>query len=139
MNNRSYGLDLYDTSSPDAYVLLKPDYILLCYDIGDRRSLTNIQTFWWPKMIEWFMKSRDDIPVMLLGLKRDLRSEEPEADTISPLEGHRVSAELRCEQYAECSTLTGELVKEVIEDVVRKAATITSSNSKMGEMKCTIT
>ncbi len=87
-------------------------------------------------MIELYMKAQDAIPVMLLGLKRDLRSEGPGVDTIYPQEGHRVSAELRCDQYAECSTLTGELMGEVIEDMARKAAKTTLPNGGMNEMNC---
>ena len=89
-------------------------------------------------MIEFYMRARDDIPVMLLGLKRDLRAEGPGTDTIYPQEGHRVSAELRCDQYAECSALTGEFMDKVFEDVARKAAKTTTSNGGIGQMSCSI-
>ena len=84
------------------------------------------------------MKDREDIPIMLLGMKRDLRDEGEGIDTIYPQEGHRVSAEMRCDQYAECSAISGELMAEVFEDVARRAAKTTTENGGMGEMSCRI-
>ena len=36
-----------------------------------------MQHVWFRRMVESYMRDRDDIPVMLLGLKRDLRQEKP--------------------------------------------------------------
>lgn len=40
---RQYRLEFYDTSSPDNWRLLRPDLILICYDISQRLSLINLQ------------------------------------------------------------------------------------------------
>ena len=72
------------------------------------------------------MQDRDDIPVMLLGLKRDLRVEEGDKMIVDPQEGYRVAQEMRCDRYAECSAATGELMKEVMEDIARTAAKTTT-------------
>lgn len=77
MYNRRYRFQFHDTASPEHYSLLKPDFIVLCYDINDRSSLVNAQQVWFKRMVESYMKDRDDIPIMLLGLKRDLREEKP--------------------------------------------------------------
>lgn len=77
MYNRYYHFEFHDTASPEHYTLLKPDFIVLCYDINDRRSLVNVQHVWFKRMVESYMKDRDDIPIMLLGMKRDLREEKP--------------------------------------------------------------
>lgn len=61
------------------------------------------------------------MPVMLLGLKRDLRT----VDNVHPQEALRVAAEMRCDRYAECSALTGELCAEVFEDIVKMAVETT--------------
>lgn len=84
----------------------------------------------------WYMQDRDEIPVMLLGLKRDLRVEAE--GTIYPQEGHRVAAELRCDQYAECSAITGELMNEVFEDIARRAAKTTTEAGGKSQMSCNI-
>ena len=65
---------------------------------------------------------KEEIPVLLLGLKRDLRSETDPNGIIYPQEGYRVAQELRCDKYMECSAVTGELVKEVFEDICKTAA-----------------
>lgn len=70
---------------------------------------------------------------MLLGLKRDLRNENIEEDgeekgktvCIMPQEGVEVAGLMRCDRYAECSALTGDLLWEVVEDITRMAAMTT--------------
>ena len=41
--SRPYRFEFYDTASPENWTLLKPDVIVLCYDISSRLSLINIQ------------------------------------------------------------------------------------------------
>lgn len=41
-------------------------------------------------------------------------------------QGYRVAQEMRCDRYAECSALTGELMHEVFEDIARVAALTTT-------------
>lgn len=69
-------------------------------------------------------------PVMLLGLKRDLRTNEEDEEgnfvCVMPEEGLRASSEMRCDRYAECSALTGELLWEAVEDITRTAAGTTT-------------
>ena len=77
MYNRPYRFEFYDTASPQHYTLLKPDLVVLCYDVSHRRSLENMRQVWSVEVGRLYMKERDDIPVMLLGLKRDLRVEAP--------------------------------------------------------------
>lgn len=40
---RQYRLEFYDTSSPENWRLLRPDLVLICFDISNRPSLTNLQ------------------------------------------------------------------------------------------------
>ena len=136
MYNRPYRFEFYDTASPSNYTLLQPDFIILCYDVSDRRTLRNLQNVWWRKMIEWYMQEREDIPVMMLGLKRDLRVED--GDTLYPQEGHKVAAELRCDLYAECSATEGELMNEVFEDIARRAARTTTAKGALSDGGCNL-
>lgn len=76
----------------------------------------------WAKDIIRIFTSQREIPILFLGLKRDLRSETDENGIIYPQEGHRVAQELRCDRYMECSAVTGELVFEVFEDICRTGA-----------------
>ncbi|KAL9136517.1 MAG: hypothetical protein Q9175_002280 [Cornicularia normoerica] len=142
MYNRCYRFEFLDTASPEHYTLLKPDFIVLCYDINNRRSLINVQQVWFKRMVESYMKDRDDIPIMLLGLKRDLREEK--AGVIYPQEvsfqmfGLKVAQDLRCDRYAECSATTGELMNEVIEDIARTAAKTTTEAGGLSNGGCAV-
>lgn len=56
--------------------MLNPDFVIICYAVDDRRTLVNAQQVWRKNATRLYMRERDNIPVMLLGLKRDLRVEE---------------------------------------------------------------
>lgn len=84
MYNRYYRFEFYDTASPENYTLLHPDFVILCYSISDRRSLINARDLWRKDVVRHYAKDRENIPVMLLGLKRDLRKEDE--TTIYPQE-----------------------------------------------------
>ena len=84
MYNRHYLFEFYDTASPENYTLLDPHFVILCYDISDRRSLINAQQVWRKDVIRHYAYKDEKIPVMLLGLKRDLRVDE--AGVIDPQE-----------------------------------------------------
>ncbi|KAF2427364.1 P-loop containing nucleoside triphosphate hydrolase protein [Tothia fuscella] len=135
MYNRPYRFEFYDTSSPTNYTLLKPDFLILTYDISRRSTLYSLATTW-KSTVEGHFNYKEDIPIMVLGLKRDLRrewtTEEREkgvlGESVMPQEGVRVASEMRCDKYAECSALTGELCREVLEDVAKVAAMTTTVN-----------
>jgi len=71
-------------------------------------------------MVETHFNYDGSMPVMLLGLQRDLRREGDEM-VVFPQTGVMLAQEMRCDRYAECSAVTGELCKEVFEDVARMA------------------
>lgn len=80
---------------------------------------------------------------MLLGLKRDLRSEKRDEngdwECVMPQEGYRVAQEMRCDRYAECSAVTGELCWEVLEDITRTAAGTTTEGKGLSQgMECNV-
>jgi Ras homolog gene family, member A len=82
---------------------------------------------------------------MVLGLKRDRRREWTDADkangtgSVMPQEGLRIAQEMRCDRYAECSALTGELCKQVLEDIARTAArTTTEKGAKSDAPSCSL-
>ena len=136
---------------------MHPNVIVLCYDISNRLSLINIQRLVsiyccnllksWGKLInkhKWIKEtnrafaSRTDLPVLLLGLKRDLRSETDPNGVIYPQEAHRMAQEMRCDKYMECSALTGELVHEVFEDTCRTAVMATTDMGSLSQGGCGI-
>lgn len=124
--NRPYTFKIY-TNGSSSYLPTRvpdPDFCILCYDISSRSSLHNARHHWCKLVALNFYDPADSTPVMLLGLKRDLR--EDGEDTIYPDEGYRTAQEMRCDRYAECSAATGELMWEVLEDITKTAAKTTT-------------
>lgn len=76
MYNRPYRFEFFDTASPENYTLLRPDFIIFCYDVTDRRSLSNIPEVWRKDVARHYTRVDEDVPLMVLGLKRDARVEE---------------------------------------------------------------
>ena len=157
MYNRPYRFEFSDTSSPENYTLLRPDFVIICFDINERRSLVNAQEVWMKDVIRLYQRYREDVPVMLLGLKRDERKEGEGIETIYPQEvdsantqhwsernslmvikGYRIAQEMRCDRYAECSAMTGELINETFEDIARTAAKTTTENGGLADGGCAI-
>ena len=118
-------LEFCDTSSPENYTLLTPNVIILCYAVNDRVSLRNTQLYWKKEAMANYRGVEEKVPLMLLGLKRDLRVEGE--GIVDPHEGYRYAQEMRCDKYAECSAATGELMKEVMEDIVKTAVKTTKT------------
>lgn len=75
---------------------------------------------------------------MILGLKRDLRKQWTLAEvgpdntgkgsSVMPHEGLHATRRMLCDRYAECSALTGELCREVLEDVAKTSAKTTTKD-----------
>jgi hypothetical protein len=43
--NKEWRFELYDTASPKPWKELKPDMVVLCFDISQRLSLINMQRY----------------------------------------------------------------------------------------------
>lgn len=139
---RPYRIQFYDTASPINYTLLRPSFVILCYDISSRASLDSLATTWLPIVNKNFNYD-ENLPVMVLGLKRDLRKQWTLAEvgpdkkgrgkSVMPHEGVQAAQRMLCDHYAECSALTGELCREVLEDVAKTSAkTTTKDGAKSG-------
>ncbi|KAF2861554.1 P-loop containing nucleoside triphosphate hydrolase protein [Piedraia hortae CBS 480.64] len=126
----SFRLEFSDTSSPTNYTLLKPACIVLCYDISVPSTLTSLSSKW-KYIVETHFNYNELLPVLVLGLKRDVRNRG--TAFVLPQEGLRVAQEMRCDRYLECSALTGELCREVIEDITNTAVMTTTAKGGRSE------
>ena len=129
MYNRPYRFNFYDTSSPENFNLLRPALVILCYSIADPESLASVQKHWKP-LVETQFNDDDTLPVILLGLKRDVRGQEDYGGSVKPAidgsqpedqqpingrkfvypqEGLASAQKMRCDRYCECSATTGEV------------------------------
>lgn len=140
--SKRYRLEFSDTSSPENWRTLDPTAVVVCYDISQRLSLINMQRYvsfapfvddtcghkqlteppwqWLPEVKKAFQKI-DVMPVIVLGLKRDLRSTKDPNGLILPNEAYQVAQEMRADRYVECSAVTGELLKLAFEDLCKTA------------------
>ncbi|TLD11026.1 hypothetical protein PgNI_05737, partial [Pyricularia grisea] len=132
-----YRIEFHDTSGPTNWRLLQPDFIVICYDISRRLSLINMQRVWIKEVRQTF-PAGDSIPIAVLGLKRDLRSEDDPNGIIYPQEGYRVSQEMRADRYMECSAVTGELLSETFEDLYLTAVKTTTAEGGQSEGACAV-
>ncbi|BCR84719.1 putative Rho-like small GTPase [Aspergillus chevalieri] len=136
-SRKSFTLEFFDTASPNQHwTMVRPDVVVLAFDISDRRSLEGLRE-WRNEITLHFQHGYGEkIPVMMLGLKRDLRVEGE--GVIYPQETYRIAQELRCDRYAECSAVTGELLAETFEDISRMGAMAKAGKSGEGVGGCTI-
>ncbi|KAL1867444.1 hypothetical protein VTK73DRAFT_4182 [Phialemonium thermophilum] len=130
-----YRLEFFDTSSPQSWKLLDPDIVVLCYDISQRSSLINLQRVWMIEVRTTFPRE-SVLPILVLGLKRDLRSEDDPNGITYPQEGYRVSQEIRADKYMECSAITGELLNTAFEDICMTALRTTTPEGGQSEGTC---
>ncbi|KAH6640818.1 P-loop containing nucleoside triphosphate hydrolase protein [Chaetomium tenue] len=141
-----YRFEFYDTSSPENWRLLRPDLVIICYDITQRLSLINLQRVpafsdavsQWIKEVRSVFPTSDVLPVLVLGLKRDLRSEDDPNGIIYPQEGYQAAQAMRVDKYIECSAVTGELMTEAFDDICSTALQTTTPNGGQSEGGCII-
>ncbi|KAJ5240079.1 hypothetical protein N7468_004698, partial [Penicillium chermesinum] len=136
-SKRKFRLELYDTSNPNQHwSTLQPDVVVIAFDISNRETLAGLKG-WRNDITRFFQHGYGErIPVMMLGLKRDLREEGD--NLIYPQETYRIAQELRCDRYAECSAMTGELLPEAFEDLARLAGMTTTAKGGQTAGGCNI-
>ena len=114
-----------------------PRLVIICYDVSDRTSLHNARYYWRRQFTMHYQELEHTTPVLLLGLKRDLRTdqmdEKGQYTCIMPQEGVNEASEMRCDSYCECSAVTGELLWEAVEDITRIAAKTTTEKGGLSE------
>ncbi|TFB04211.1 Ras-like GTP-binding protein Rho1 [Trichoderma ghanense] len=137
VSSKRYRFEFYDTSSPENWRLLDPDVIIICYDISQRLSLINMKRYWINEVKQSFPRI-DSLPVVVMGLKRDLRSENDPNGIIYPQDAYRMAQEMRADRYVECSAVTGELVGPAFEDICKTAVKTTTDKGGQSEGGCAI-
>jgi Ras homolog gene family, member A len=75
---------------------------------------------------------------VVLGLKRDLRSEDDPNGIIYPQEAYGLAQQMRTDRYVECSAVTGELLKPAFEDICKTAVKTKASASGQSDGGCVV-
>ncbi|CRK24574.1 hypothetical protein BN1708_014014 [Verticillium longisporum] len=131
VDGKSVQLALWDTAGQEDYERLRPlayskaHVILIAFSVDTPDSLDNVKHKW----IEEASRLCPDVPIMLVGLKKDLR-EDPVAieemrkkslPFVTTAQGDAVAREVGARKYLECSSLSGEGVDDVFEAATRAA------------------
>ncbi|KAF9101764.1 Rho GTPase [Mortierella sp. AM989] len=132
-------LALWDTAGQEAYERLRPlsytkaHVILIGYSVDTPDSLDNVTSKW----IQEVHVHCPDTPVILVGMKKDLRddtsAEQPRTTRfVTTAEAERVAAEIGARNHLECSALTGDGVDDVFEAATRGALTQGNQSQESG-------
>ncbi|KAL2107162.1 hypothetical protein VUR80DRAFT_5596 [Thermomyces stellatus] len=131
VDGKNVQLALWDTAGQEDYERLRPlaysnaHVILIGFAVDAPDSLDNVEHKW----ITEATRLCPGVPIILVGLKKDLR-EDPVAIEeqrkkslrfVTPQEGEHVAREISARRYLECSSLTGEGVDDVFEAATRAA------------------
>ncbi|CAG8554206.1 14504_t:CDS:2 [Acaulospora colombiana] len=134
-------LALWDTAGQEEYERLRPlsyskaHVILIAFSISSPDSYENVAAKW----IEEVASLCPNVPIILVGLKKDLRDDEEAIaemkskgiSFVDTKQGETMSQQIGAEKYIECSSLTGENVDDVFEAASR-AALLTRERNKDG-------
>lgn len=141
VDGKSVQLALWDTAGQEDYERLRPlayskaHVILVGFSVDTPDSLDNVKHKW----VEEAIRLCAGVPIILVGLKKDLR-EDPVAIEemrkkslrfVTTHDGEQAAREIGAKRYLECSSLSGEGVDDVFEAATR-AALLTFEKSEGG-------
>ena len=112
----------------------------MCFSIDSPDSLENIPDKWTPEVKHFC----PNVPIILVGNKKDLRNDENtkrelmrmRQEPVSSEEGRAMQDQIRAYAYLECSAKTNEGVREVFETATRAA--LQTELEKKQESNCSI-
>jgi len=125
LDGKAVQLALWDTAGQEEYERLRPlsysksHVILIAFAIDTPDSLENVRTKWNEEVRSICGPS---VPVLLLGLKSDLRppSDHPDiANYVSREQAEQVAQDIGARAYKECSALKIQGVDDVFEAATR--------------------
>ncbi|CAL9733262.1 GTP-binding protein Rho1p [Monosporozyma servazzii] len=130
-------LALWDTAGQEEYERLRPfsyskaDIIVIGFALNDRESLENARSKWAEEVLRYCPQA----PIVLVGLKKDLKANEDPNNIVTRQEAENVAMVIGAKKYMECSALTGEGVDDVFEVATRTSLLV---NKEPGGSCCTI-
>ena len=124
-----YTIGLYDTSGQEDYDKLRPkiypgtDVFLICFSIVNPSSLTNVEEKWFPELENVGPKN---VPYLLIGTQADLRDDREVIAELAKINeepvtkemGQTVARRINAAKYLECSALTQNGLKDVLDEAI---------------------
>ncbi|KAI3318279.1 Rho2 GTPase [Xylariaceae sp. AK1471] len=131
VDGKSVQLALWDTAGQEDYERLRPlayakaHVLLIGFSIDTPDSLDNVKHKW----IEEATERCPGVPIILVGLKKDLRDDPVAIEEmrkkslkfVTERQGEMAAQEVGARKYLECSSLSGEGVDDVFEAATRAA------------------
>ncbi|GMG56151.1 unnamed protein product [Ambrosiozyma monospora] len=136
-------LALWDTAGQEEYERLRPlsyskaHIILIGFALNVPDSLDNAGLKWAQEVSQYCPNS----PIILVGLKKDLRPVDDGSDPyydekyVRKERGEQVARFIGAKKYVECSSLTGEAVDDVFE-VATRASLLLKEQPNRGDQGC---
>jgi len=132
LEGKSVSVELLELPSQDHYYQIRTlsydgiDVALMCFSVDDHESFKNIADKWLTELKEYL----PDVPIVLVGTKSDLKSDEriinelaaKSQEPVSNLEALALSEKIKAYEYVECSAKTGEGVLDVYRAAVEAVA-----------------
>ncbi|KAK8884900.1 hypothetical protein M9Y10_044023 [Tritrichomonas musculus] len=130
VDGETVSLQLWDTAGQEDYRRIRPnfypntDVFLICFSLVSYDSLENVNSIWIPEIKNYC----PDVPIVLVGLKSDLRDdpesheEEFKEKGWEPIEEEKIEEvknKIGAKYYVECSALKNYHIKEVFEAAAR--------------------
>lgn len=103
------GLEEYDPLRPMSYI--GADVILLCFSIGNKVSMENIATKWYPEV----HRHCPTASIILVGMKTDLRGS---FECVEYRVGFAVAKVIGAKAYLECSAITQTGLTELFQNII---------------------
>ncbi|KAG8910441.1 GTP-binding protein Rho1 [Tulasnella sp. 419] len=131
VDGRHVELALWDTAGQEDYDRLRPlsypdsHVVLICFSVDSPDSLDNVQEKWISEVTHFC----HNIPIVLVGCKKDLRHDPRTIESLRRIsqrpvtqeQGAGVAQRIGARHYLECSARTGEGVREVFQHATRAA------------------
>ena len=145
VDDTHFELALWDTPGIEDWDRLRPlsypdsHVILICFAIDHPDSLANV----WEKWISEILHFCEGLPIMLVGLKKELRKDPRTIEEllrvgqhpVTTSEGEEMRGKIGALQYMECSAKTNEGVRELFGVATRAAWHAGESQRKVGTRK----
>ena len=130
-DGKPYFYELWDTISHEDYDCLRPlqypnaDFFLVCFSTVDPKSLENVSEKWIPEI----SRHCPGTPFFLVGTQIDLKEDRATMDRlasknqalISSAMGREIAKKVGAAKYLECSSLTMEGVRNVVDQSILQA------------------
>lgn len=147
VDGRPVNLGLWDTAGQEDYDRLRPlsypqtDVFLICFSLVSPSSFENIKAKWYPEVRHHCPST----PIILVGLKSDLRQDKPTLDKLAekklqPIkfeQGLSLAKDIGAVKYLECSAYTQRGLRVVFDETIRAVVYPQPVNTKK-KKKCSL-